>query len=1280
MKKKLLITSLLSFAIIINLAAQIWNGSQDSIMREPTTFVEESGSDNIKFNIKFHGFYYDEIEENGVVYQRISIPGCGVFGNSGEPELPVLKKLVAVPEFSEANVSINIKDSEILYNYNIYPNPTYVMEGLTNGISQPVETFVINNNYYNNNLINPPTHYLYSQNGYLRSQKFIEIVLYPFRYNPAEKKIEFAKEIDVTISFTNPQSPLPKNTGIFNKIASSAFINYNADGKSAIENDMVLNRGTTTYINGDIINNLPQYTDYLVIYDDMFHINGEPHEEIKRICNHRAFYNGFDVTALSVKDILTSQDMATNATSYIHETKLKNYIKYVYENTNAKRTLDGKLGYVLLIGKPLSKSLADTDNTKVPTSFIHGKGSIDLPYSIIPADYFLTCISGNDTIGDMFIGRFSVTNAEELYNIVEKTTNKEISYNPIFQKNILYAEGRGCNSPNFRNFFKKITTNYNLQNVNNEGHSSIDTKRDSILLLLNAGTHHFYFNTHGVPQSWDLNLNIDTLRKHLNNTNMQGLCTSLSCGSTNVDSTFQTLGEMLTTYAPNKGFSAFLGASRETSFYTTLVDPIPSKFHEYLPFSLYNNLSTITGEILLSSIINTNSVDSYSKFNFNLLGDPALNIMSHGMEVGNCITLPDSTVISSPITVKRSGCIILPDNSYLSLTNNGSLLIEPGGRLEIGNNSKIEGEINNSNNTITVANNGVFIENGVEFKNLKYFSFISSNSNAPEISIDSAFFNNAPLHSNNCKITISNSRFINRSDIVSNHCDIDIRNNDFNQSGIVCFAPSIASNTPGLSAKTNIADNKFAATGSFSYPVVAALGVTSSSNAAVKLDNIIDYSVTNNMFSRCNEAIFVNNSGSVMSKMHNISNNNITKCSIGATLYNSYGIFNKNKILNNNTGVLLFNNSCYYFNNYPVNNEENKQLLVSNATQQLYSSNGTFPLLFHYNNVQGNSSHKWIYNDTYSEDSRYIDVSNNHWGDNSQFNPQLVFNVPDMFNWTPFWDGQPNGKSANWPTDESDFYDALNYVSVNDYCNAKTALKMVIDNHPESYYSVAALKELFRIEKMCDNDYSGLKDYFRNNQTITSTSNLFTISDFLGARCDVVLENYQSAINWYENRLNNTTSYQDSVFALIDLGDIYWMAQQDSIAKNNMEFTSLSFEQTKSLANFQKFKNRLLSTLPKKLSVSTNILVNKNPKIIEASPNPAKNDVTISYYTNSSAIYQIKVYSIHGNLMDLAILSENKNDDYSQIRLNTSSLRNGIYFVTLYMNGQIIGTTKLLIN
>jgi hypothetical protein len=82
---------------------------------------------------------------------------------------------------------------------------------------------------------------------------------------------------------------------------------------------------------------------------------------------------------------------------------------------------------------------------------------------------------------------------------------------------------------------------------------------------------------------------------------------------------------------------------------------------------------------------------------------------------------------------------------------------------------------------------------------------------------------------------------------------------------------------------------------------------------------------------------------------------------------------------------------------------------------------------------------------------------------------------------------------------------------------------------------------------------------------------------------------WQPAIDWYENRIENPPSYQDSVFAVIDLGDIHLMMEADSIngAKSGKANYRLEEIKPKSKQAYEENKATLLATLPQKSKSKT---------------------------------------------------------------------------------------------
>ncbi|NQT76606.1 MAG: hypothetical protein HQ565_02755, partial [Bacteroidetes bacterium] len=145
---------------------------------------------------------------------------------------------------------------------------------------------------------------------------------------------------------------------------------------------------------------------------------------------HRAEYNGFDIAIVKVEKVIDIFNIPGEDHEW--EKAIRRFIKAVYEGENANNTYDGKLGYVLLVG---GATIDSVDG--IPASYDLNPGALfqnNNPSSVYPSDYYYSCLTSNngiyDDVGELYIGRFSVDDANKLHNIVEKTIYHEREYVP----------------------------------------------------------------------------------------------------------------------------------------------------------------------------------------------------------------------------------------------------------------------------------------------------------------------------------------------------------------------------------------------------------------------------------------------------------------------------------------------------------------------------------------------------------------------------------------------------------------------------------------------------------------------------------------------------------------------------------------------------------------------------------------------------------------------------------------------------------------------------------
>jgi len=479
--------------------AQQWVGFTKVEPSAPELNLITNSNQGVSFDVKIPGVYVADTVVNGTAFTRLFLPGGRAINPAGAPEIPVLKYRVAIPECKGIDVAYTIVSQRKLSSCWVYPTPELVSQTNQDGMEILVQQFNFNPDAYTQPRIVEPTA-VESENGAFRAQKYVEITVKPFEFCPVSRELSVIDNIKVSLTFNEPKGILRQNVGIFNKVAANTFINYEDDGISAIVNDKAFEKegfekGLVQWIvmnQPDDANNI--VADYLIICEDKFF--NLQNTAMKKFTAHRSFYNDFYVAIVSLGNILElnfeyegnpkynpdDPDPDEPWDKYIKEQKMRTFIRRVYEGANAPNTLDGKLGYVLLIGDNYE------GNEGMPVSYDNGT------HWVYGYDDYFACVTRNeitgkyDPFGSLFLGRFSVEDNEQLHNIVEKTLFFETEYQPFqwrksvgFTYDVIYTNDHERDLLNCQHYFEFISDylngwNYTFADFHNDGWANMHIK------------------------------------------------------------------------------------------------------------------------------------------------------------------------------------------------------------------------------------------------------------------------------------------------------------------------------------------------------------------------------------------------------------------------------------------------------------------------------------------------------------------------------------------------------------------------------------------------------------------------------------------------------------------------------------------------------------------------------------------------------------------------------------------------------------------------------------
>ncbi len=318
-----------------------------------------SSSQKLQVDFRVDGYEQRFVIEEGESFQKIDIPNAGEMTEVGKPNLPVIRKLAAVPPGKSVKASVVTGGKVIRRDYRIYPVQEPVVE------QGPYRTkFSINRDFYRMDKLYPADIVVVSKPMIMRGQEVVQVEIFPMQYNPANKTLIAYTDIALKIEFLDTS-----------KDRSGAPV----DREKKLATPIGYWKQYKTFLNFDWLKDHLFFmgSNYLIITADEFFEEINPLALWKRT-------KGLSTRVVKFSAIGTSAD------------DLRDYISNAYQNWTVPPD------YVLLVG----------DVELIPTHIYNDSCASDLYYA---------AIDGSDFLPDLAVGRFSAKTEAEVTGMVSKT-------------------------------------------------------------------------------------------------------------------------------------------------------------------------------------------------------------------------------------------------------------------------------------------------------------------------------------------------------------------------------------------------------------------------------------------------------------------------------------------------------------------------------------------------------------------------------------------------------------------------------------------------------------------------------------------------------------------------------------------------------------------------------------------------------------------------------------------------------------------------------------------
>ncbi len=566
--KKLFGMSLILMTVGLLFSAQNVNTAKPLESKYFTMGAQSASSISLRFNRA--ECEMTEISVGGKTTQLLVGDNTSMIEGEGLPVLPYYTSMVAVPPRGGIALEINGYDEDIQTGVLI---PAAVGVDISGNQTRNASLAFKTDEIY------PQTIAEISQPQVLRDERFVILTVYPYAYNPATRELITRSNIEVNIVTENTQGVNEINTDrkrsrSFETLYNSLFLN--PTGRDEAE---------------------CQARSILIVYPDISAV-----EDVVFTMGNWKRRKGFEVAYLNIGDL-----------SYSTNSHIKSYIQDAYDSW------ENPPEYIIIVGDA-------NGSLSVPTwteNYSGYQGCGDNPY---------TLLDGGDLIPDAFIGRLSISTADNLFTIWSKIVNYEImpytSDTAWYGHSALISDtGSSGMSTYYTNQFTKESILWYDQDHTFTEVTQVSPSPTLLSNAFNEGSLVFSYRGIGELNGWD----VDDIN---NLSNGKKLCntTIITCNTGTFDSSQLSRSEALlrlgSSAAPRGAIGAIGMATNGTH------TPFNNCLHGGIYYGLYMQGMNTMGEALVRGKLNLHKsysssfqtfVNSFSHW-CNLMGDPSLEV------------------------------------------------------------------------------------------------------------------------------------------------------------------------------------------------------------------------------------------------------------------------------------------------------------------------------------------------------------------------------------------------------------------------------------------------------------------------------------------------------------------------------------------------------------------------------------------------------------------------------------------------------------------------------
>lgn len=392
---------------------------------------------------------------------------------------------------------------------------------------------------------------------------------------------------------------------------------------------------------------------------------------------------------------------------------------------------------------------------------------------------------------------------------------------------------------------------------------------------------------------------------------------------------------------------------------------------------------------------------------------------------------------------------------------------------------------------------------------------------------------------------------------------------------------------------------------------------------------------------------------------------------VGIGAFNSSPVIYENFITNNNTGIHSWKNAAPVLTDFDKNNPFRNGIIDNQTGIKIYEAN--IYLKYGFNDIYNIPDYSYyIYRSNIGGGIKTINAVYNYWGTTNINQIYEHLYPPDNFIIEPIC---MEAQSPYTPPggDESEMLkSAYNSMETGEYQIAENTFKDIINQYPATDEAYLSVSGLYENTNKSNGNWNLMETYLSGlyNDSTFSIDFQKLAFGYLNL-CKRKQSKFTEAIANYESVILNDPTYNDSVYAVIDIGNTY-----EEAGNYKSSLGQLSYLVPLSRAKHVEKTVDLLLSLRKE---KQKLLSEHGGFILEQNyPNPFNKTTTIGFYVPYSCKIYIEVVDILGR--EIVNMNEGtRTEGEHKVTLDLSNFSTGVYYYILKADNSVAGVRKMVV-